>query len=116
MLTNSITPPDRRSHLGAAPARGVLRPTRRGRLVVVCVLALVALAGFSLGRVSAQADGPSPPAYRHAVIQPGDTLWSIARRITPDRDPRETVAALERLNALPGGMLEAGRLLRLPSG
>ena len=48
------------------------------------------------------------------VVQPGDTLWSIAERITPDdRDIRHTV---DRLAASTGGaMLQPGQRVVLPS-
>ncbi len=31
------------------------------------------------------------------VVEPGDTLWSIARRIEPNRDPREVVDELAEI-------------------
>ena len=48
------------------------------------------------------------------VVQPGDTLWSIAERITSDdRDIRHTV---DRLAASTGGaMLQPGQRVVLPS-
>lgn len=41
--------------------------------------------------------GPAPVVY---VVEPGDTLWSIARRIDPHGDPRPIV---ERLVERSGG-------------
>jgi hypothetical protein len=32
------------------------------------------------------------------VVQPGDTLWSIAERIAPGDDPRPIVAELRKHN------------------
>ena len=48
------------------------------------------------------------------VVQPGDTLWSIAERMRPDGDPRPVV---DRLVAGHGGgsTLYVGEQLRLPA-
>jgi LysM repeat protein len=46
------------------------------------------------------------------TVRPGDTLWSIASRIAPQRDPRLTVAALEQLNHLDTPAVQAGQVLR----
>jgi LysM repeat protein len=45
-------------------------------------------------------------------VQSGDTLWSIASRVAPGRDPRDEVARLQRLNHLDGVDLAAGQVLR----
>jgi Tfp pilus assembly protein FimV len=49
------------------------------------------------------------------VVQPGDTLWSIAGRIAPDDDPRAVVDALRAAN---GGSaeLEVGTRLDIAVG
>jgi LysM domain len=105
---------------GAAAADLARRPsvrlTRRGRLVVTTVVTL-AVAGL-LTVLGAGAGGAAPPAPATAatgpaavVVQPGDTLWSIARRVAPDRDTRQVVDDLRRLNALPGTDLEVGQRL-----
>lgn len=99
----------------AAPAR----LTRRGRVVVVLLLVAVALVVFSLGRASSEASpsGGAPAAPRPTtVVQSGDTLWSIARRIAPGSDPRVMVERLSDLNDLDGRPIQAGQRLTLPYG
>jgi LysM repeat protein len=56
----------------------------------------------------------SAPA--EVVVVPGDTLWSIAERVAPGRDPRAVVDQLRRINGLPSGEVAAGQrlLLRAP--
>jgi hypothetical protein len=34
------------------------------------------------------------PHVRTVVVQPGDTLWSLAPRLAPERDPRAVVDAV----------------------
>jgi hypothetical protein len=64
-------------------------------LVVAAAQASAALGGSSLAPVERR-----PPGVRSAsvvetvVVEPGDTLWSIAARLAPGADPREVVDAL----------------------
>jgi Tfp pilus assembly protein FimV len=83
----------------------------RGRLLAIVLIVaafLLVLPGLAKG------DGPDRPAPRvHYVVQPGDTLWSIARRMAPGRDPRPVVDAMVEANHLHGG-LQAGQELSVP--
>ena len=102
---------------GEAPSgeMGRIRLTRRGRavarvLAIVLVVALFLLVAPGLAR----GDGPDRPAQRVTyVVEPGDTLWSIARRVAPARDPRPVVDGLIRANDLRAG-LQAGQELSIP--
>jgi nucleoid-associated protein YgaU len=106
----------------ATPSRGgpesaPLRLTRRGRAVVVGLLLNLAVAGagaLTLAGSSAPADRPA--ATSTVVVQPGDTLWSIARDLDPTGDPRRALAELKELNDLRGSTIEVGRQLLLPVG
>lgn len=51
------------------------------------------------------------PAGAIYVVQPGDTVWSIARALAPGGDIRATVDRLAGLNG--GAALEVGQHLRL---
>ncbi|PZS25285.1 MAG: hypothetical protein DLM58_22800 [Pseudonocardiales bacterium] len=89
-----------------------LRLTRRG--VVALVLAVAALAAALV--LTAWLSAPRASAGHAArsatvVVHDGDTLWSIATRVAPDRDPRAEVATLQRLNHLSGADLTAGQVL-----
>jgi len=49
------------------------------------------------------------------VVEPGDTLWQIARRYHPHRDPRQVVDWIRSLN--PGvdpGRLQIGQVVVVP--
>jgi Tfp pilus assembly protein FimV len=94
---------------------GRMRLTSRGRavaraLAIVLVVAIFLLVAPGLAR----GDGPDRPAPRVTyVVQPGDTLWSIARRVAPGQDPRPVVDGLIEANDLRGG-LQAGEELSIP--
>ena len=77
------------------------------------LLAGLALAGALMGLgVTAVGAGQARPAWNH-VVAPGDTLWDLARRAAPGRDPRETVDRLIRENRLSGPTIYAGQRLIL---
>lgn len=102
---------------GRARPESGLRLTSRGRavllLVSVVVLALTVLAS---GRVAAlagdSADGR--PATSVVVVQPGETLWQIARTVDPGADPRELVTRIRDLNGLGAAAVVPGQSLVVP--
>lgn len=56
---------------------------------------------------------PRPP--RVVVVQPGQTVWSIAEGQFPNQDPRQSVDEIDRANHLAGGRVYPGERLRLPA-
>ena len=92
-----------------------LRLTRRGRVVVLVVLALTAsLASAVLFTTASRADNPPAGPAPTIVVQRGDTLWGIAARVLPGRNNQDAVAELRDLNHLPGYDLQPGEVLTLP--
>lgn len=83
-----------------------------GLLAVVYLLAGAALAGTAGGGSPSAAAGATSPAAAVHVVQPGDTLWSIAAAAAPDVDVRVTVDRLSELNGR--GPLVVGQRLVLP--
>jgi hypothetical protein len=98
------------------PGRRPLRLTRRGRIVRMVVL--IALAWIAVGVFAAaasHADGETGPLPT-AVVQKNDTLWDIAARYRPSRDPFAMVEEIRELNGLSGYTIQPGQELRLPRG
>jgi uncharacterized protein (DUF1684 family) len=76
------------------PRPAVLRRRRFLAAFIGLVLALtVARAGAAL-EGSHLAAPERLPHVQTVVVQPGDTLWSLAHRLAPNRDPRAVVDAL----------------------
>ena len=93
-----------------------LRLTRRGRLVVftgalLLVLALGVLWGG--GSVATEQPGSADPTLV-VQVEPGDTLYDIAARVTTDADVAAMVEEIEDLNRLDTAVVYAGQKLRVP--
>lgn len=112
----------------SAAARRMRRIYLARRLMAATVLALLVAAAVPLvgAAVGDGADGislGSPTAGTSGgvhVVQPGDTLWSIATSLEPAADPRETVRRLIELNEsqpelASTGQLRIGQELVLPA-
>jgi len=98
----------------AVPA-APLKLTRRGRMVVAG-FALALVASLSVfGRGVGTAEAVDPAAARVVVVQPGQTLWSIARDLDPAADPRSVIAALKSVNHLKGQVVLPGQALTVPN-
>lgn len=69
----------------------------RRRLVAgavgLAVLVMAGKAGATLGGSPLAVPERAPAVTRH-VVQPGDTLWTVAERFAPGDDPRPVVDAL----------------------
>jgi hypothetical protein len=97
-----------------------LRLTRRGRVVVVCAVALVLLAGFWAGarhgaRATSGGERGTEVARESVIVGPHDTLWGIAVRARPDVDPRVTVERMIDLNALSSAVVNPGQKIYIPA-
>ncbi len=78
-----------------------------GRVVLIALVAT--FLGWSLLARPSVGAGPT----QHYVVQPGDTLWSIAAARYAG-DPREGVWKLQRKNDLAGTTITPGERLVLP--
>jgi hypothetical protein len=111
--------------VSGAGRAGRVRLTRRGRAVLAAFAIAVATAAVTLfwlsaaGGAQAASHGGPGGARRglaQVVVQPGQTLWSIARRAEPAADPRIVVQQIIEVNALSGVMIQPGQLLWVPKG
>ncbi len=87
-----------------------MRTTRRA----VVLLSAIAVVFALLLTSGVHAEGEALPTALH-VVQPGESLWTIAAGVTPPgEDRRATVAELRRLNDLEGSALAVGQRLLVP--
>jgi LysM repeat protein len=83
-----------------------LRRLYRWALVLVAALAVM----VALSRVAQGGE-----AAATVVVQPGDTLWTIAAARYPADDTRARVDEIERMNNLSSPVIAVGETLRLPA-
>jgi len=108
---------DRMPAFRAATPRSHVRLTRRGQWVALMLLAAMAFTVLSLigARSSAVPGNAKLEPVQTVQVQPGQTLWDIARQLAPDQDPRLVVDAIVDLNALTDpGSLQVGQRLGVP--
>jgi hypothetical protein len=95
-------------------ARTRVRWGRVGWLAVAVAAAVTVAAGGAAAGSPAARDRWEP--VRIHIVHPGDTLWSIAVRMTgPEGDPRPLVDAIAERNHVAGPILP-GQPLVIPEG
>jgi nucleoid-associated protein YgaU len=105
------------ARLAPAPYPGPLRLTERGHhvlagVVLAVALGLCALVGPVLGNGSADL---RTVGQGSVVVEPGDTLWSIATSVSgTGQDVRAVVDEIRRVNGLASADLVPGQVLALP--
>ena len=120
-------PADRRIRTSAmCRAAEPARLTRRGRIVVTGVSALIiGLASVALataaqatrGAGAGGAGGAQPGKYvAQVMVRPGQSLWTLAEGYDPDADTRLVIADIEQLNSLTTDQLQPGEMLWVPRG
>ncbi|MEO6500706.1 MAG: LysM peptidoglycan-binding domain-containing protein [Jatrophihabitantaceae bacterium] len=115
-LVTSARPAARLSTAGAERlSSATLRLTRRG--VVAIALGVAAVGGLLLLVAHLSASSPTAAAVLPpggvVTVQPGDTLWSIAGQVAPDRDPRGVVERIRESNHLTSVSLIPGQTLKV---
>jgi LysM repeat protein len=97
---------------------GPLRLTRRGRVVLTGLIALL-ITGLGVGTGTAQAAnsassrGERGDAVRVTVSQ-GESLWSVAENTDPGVDPRGIILEIVARNHLAGTTIYPGEQLWVP--
>jgi LysM repeat protein len=98
------------------PARSHLRVTRRGRAVLLGLIAtplvVVALvAGINAGGATATGSAP----LSTVTVASGETLWQVATQVAPKADPRDVIADILSVNKLASTDLQPGEKLLIPA-
>jgi nucleoid-associated protein YgaU len=93
-----------------------VRLTRRGRRLVAVLVLAAGVGGAVLGReVLAPDSGLRLAGESSVVVEPGDTVWSIAGEVAgPGEDVRTVVHAIVELNGLDDAVVVSGQVLELP--
>jgi LysM domain len=114
--------PSRSQAVGSQVAAAPLRLTRRGRVVVAAVAALLVSLLSLLATGAAQATSHSVPPrvadrnLTQVVVHPGQSLWSVAQSADPNADPQQVIQQIIELNGLTSDAILAGQRLWVPRG
>lgn len=105
---------------GIRVARPVSRKVRTRRRIAIALLVTISILAVLLPAREAFGGRSLVTSERRAaassentisiVVQPGDTLWSIAKRLEPNKDPRKVVHELSK--ARDGKPLMAGETIK----
>jgi hypothetical protein len=105
--------------LPAAEPQTRLRITKRGRRLLVAVVALplvigALVAAINSGGAVATAEGTSTD-FTYVTMAQGESLWQLAQEIAPNADPRDVIAEIVSLNQIQGEV-QAGQKIAIPVG
>ena len=110
----------RANRQGAARPSGArsVRLTRRGRLVLLGLFAVVAFVVTTMlgGESAATGESGAPVQTRTVMVGQGDTLWEIAAEVAEPGEVREMIHHIQELNALSDVSLRQGQELAVPVG
>ena len=101
----------------ATPSRSHLRMTKRGRAVLLSVVAtpvVVAALAFGINAGGAVGTSSSTPLTKITVVG-GETLWGVAKQIAPNSDPRDVVSDIMSVNRLSSADIYPGERLAIPA-
>jgi Tfp pilus assembly protein FimV len=91
----------------------LVRRTAVAAVAVAVILVLAQVVGAVSGSVAGAFDSAPAASGQVHVVEPGDTLWSIAGQVAPGIDRRVAVDDLLALNG--EGPLRIGQQLQLPA-
>jgi Tfp pilus assembly protein FimV len=98
-----------------APNTPVAAARRARTRKVVLFVMFIAAAGVFGPKAFATDSSAAPVQLDTYTVGSGETLWSIAANLTPEgRDVRDTMAAIQEVNAMSGSQLQAGEQILLP--
>lgn len=105
--------------LPAAKPQTRLRITKRGRRLLVALVALplvigALVAAINSGGAVATAEGSSTD-FTYVTMAQGESLWQLAQEIAPNADPRDVIAEIVSLNQIQGEV-QAGQKIAIPVG
>jgi len=91
-----------------------VRLTRRARLLVLLVVAAAVVVLGPWRAIASAPEGAAPQGWTTVVVQPGDTLWTLAETVDTSGDPRGVVADIKAANQLSSSAIQPGQVLSIP--
>ena len=90
-----------------------MKLTRKGKRCLLFVLVTILLSVVVAMNIGASASEENLQYISH-IVEPNDTLWSLAEEYGTDGDIRETIYNIKRLNQLESSDLMVGTRILIP--
>jgi hypothetical protein len=101
----------------SSSSRSHLRMTKRGRAVLLTVIAAPLVASalfFGINAGGATATSSSTPLTT-ITVPAGESLWQIAAQVAPHADRQSFIADVVAVNQLSSVTLQPGQTLKIPA-
>jgi len=95
------------------PVTAACALSRTARGWVVRTVVMAALAALLL--YAAADDAGVPNGITVVEVQPGESLWELARRVAPQSPPDAVVARIRQLNGMHGATIHSGQPVLVPA-
>lgn len=85
----------------------------KGRFYIFVIMVTILLSSISLLNFAQSAD--TGMAYTTVVVEPGDTLWDLAKEYSSSKDLRRYIKKIEEVNNLKDSTIYEGDILKMPA-
>jgi nucleoid-associated protein YgaU len=85
----------------------------KGRFYIFVIMVTILLSSISLLNFAQSAD--IGMAYTTVVVEPGDTLWDLAKEYSSNKDLRRYIKKIEEVNNLKDSTIYEGDILKMPA-
>jgi nucleoid-associated protein YgaU len=85
----------------------------KGRFYIFVIMVTILLSSISLLNFAQSAD--IGMAYTTVVVEPGDTLWDLAKEYSSSKDLRRYIKKIEEVNNLKDSTIYEGDILKMPA-
>lgn len=85
----------------------------KGRFYIFVIMVTVLLSSISLLNFAQSAD--TGMTYTTVVVEPGDTLWDLAKEYSSSKDLRRYIKKIEEVNNLKDSTIYEGDILKMPA-
>ena len=88
-------------------------PARIKKSTMLMAILFLVLAYAVMQHFMPTANANNQDIYIEHTVEPGETLWQIARHYRPDADPRQVVWEIRQVNDI-GAVIYPGQVVRVP--
>lgn len=85
----------------------------KGRFYIFVIMVTILLSSISLLNFAQSAD--TGMTYTTVVVEPGDTLWDLAKEYSSSKDLRRYIKKIEEVNNLKDSTIYEGDILKMPA-